>query len=149
VRDALVSASSQKNVEYIYGVGKTALLDEVQKNIKAECSPLGIEIDKLYWIGRIKVPDAVKKAIDAKIKATQTAQQMENELRGTEAQAKKKVAEAKGLAESIEIKAIAEAKANRLISASLSKELVEYVKVKRWDGKLPQVTGANALIQLK
>jgi regulator of protease activity HflC (stomatin/prohibitin superfamily) len=149
VRDALVSASSQKNVEYIYGIGKTALLDEVQKNIKAECSPLGIEIDKLYWIGRIKVPDAVKKAIDAKIKATQTAQQMENELRGTEAQAKKKIAEAKGTAESVEIKAIAEAKANRLISASLSKELVEYVKVKRWDGKLPQVTGANALIQLK
>lgn len=149
VRDALVSASSQKNVEYIYGIGKTALLDEVQKNIKAECSPLGIEIDKLYWIGRIKVPDAVKKAIDAKIKATQTAQQMENELRGTEAQAKKKIAEAKGAAESVGIKAIAEAKANRLISASLSKELVEYVKVKRWNGALPQVTGANALIQLK
>ena len=33
VRDALVSASSQQNVEYIYGVGKTALVEAIAQRI--------------------------------------------------------------------------------------------------------------------
>lgn len=143
VRDALVSASSKRDVEYIYGTGKTALLDEVQKAIELECEPLGIIVDKLYWIGRIKLPPAVKTAIDLKIKATQTAQQRENELREAEATAKIKIADARGESESIRLRAIAEAEANVIVARSISKTLVDYEKVKRWDGKLPQVSGGG------
>jgi len=143
VRDALVSASSKKDAEYIYGVGKTALLDEVQLAVSNETDELGIVIDKLYWIGRIKLPPAVKGAIDLKIKAKQTAQQRENEVATAEANALIKIADANGEAEAIRVRAIAEADANVIVAKSISKTLVDYEKVKRWNGVLPTVQGGG------
>ncbi len=32
---------------------------------------------------------------------------------------------------------------NRVISASLTNGVIEYNKIEKWDGKLPQVTGSN------
>lgn len=150
VRDALVSASSKRDVEYIYGIGKTALLDEVQAAVKLETDEMGIVIDKLYWIGRIKLPPAVKDAIDLKIKAKQTAQQRENEVQTAIANAKIKVANANGTAESLLLIAQAEADANIIVARSITKTLVDYETVKRWNGVLPTVTGgAMPLINLK
>ncbi|MFZ7121763.1 MAG: SPFH domain-containing protein [Eubacteriaceae bacterium] len=149
VRDALVKRTSTLDVEYIYGKGRAKLIEDVTLDVKELCDPIGIEIEKIYWIGRIKLPQTVKEAIDAKIKATQIAQQRENELREAEAKAKKTIAEADGRAKSILLEAEAQAQANRLLNASLTPTLVEYEKIQRWDGKLPQVTGSNALINLK
>lgn len=150
VRDALVSRSSKLDVEYIYGEGRSALIDSVTRDVNIECDDIGIIVDKIYWIGRIKLPPTVKDAIDSKIKATQIAQQRENELREAEAAAKKRVAEAEGIAQSVLLQAEAEAKANRVVSASITATLVEYEKIKKWNGELPQVTGSGAtLVNLK
>jgi len=150
VRDALVNASSTMDVADIYGIGKTALMTTVKKAVVTQCEPLGIIIENIYWIGRIKVPESVKKAINSKIEATQIAQQRENELRATEAEAAKKVAVAQGDADALTIAAAAEAKANRLKSSAITQSLIEYEKAIRWDGKLPQVTGGSIpMINLK
>lgn len=150
VRDALVNRSSKVDVEYIYGVGRSELMDSVTLDVRSQCDQLGIMVDKIYWIGRIKLPKTVKDAIDAKIKATQVAQQRENELRQAEAEARKIVAQAEGAAKSISLRAEAEARANKLVSNSISSSLIEYEKIKKWDGKLPQVTGSGgSLVNLK
>lgn len=161
VRDALVKRTSTLDVEYIYGKGRAELIENVTKDVQEICKPIGIEIEKIYWIGRIKLPPAVKNAIDSKIKATQIAQQRENELREAEAQAKKNVAEAEGNAksqiakaqgeaEAITLRAKAQAEANKILAASITPELVKYKTVETWDGKLPIYTGAdNSFIQLK
>ena len=150
VRDALVTTSSTMDVADIYGPGKTLLMDKIKKLVMVQCEPLGIIIENIYWIGRIKVPATVKKAIDSKIEATQIAQQRENELRAIEAEAAKKVAAAKGEAEALTITAEAEAKANRLKAAAINTNLIEFEKVLKWDGKLPQVTGGSIpMIDLK
>lgn len=143
VRDALVKRASNLDVAVIYGPGKTELIGNVQKDVAKQCEPIGIIIENVYWIGRIKVPDTVKKAIDSKIEATQIALQRENELRATEAEAAKKVATAKGEAEALLAKSEAEAKSNKMVSASISSVLVEYKKAEKWDGHLPQVTGGS------
>ncbi len=49
--------------------------------------------------------------------------------------------QAKAEAESILLRAQAQSEANEKISKSLTKELVEYEKIKKWNGELPQVTG--------
>lgn len=157
VRDALVKRASLLDVEYIYGKGRSELIENVTKDVQELCAPIGIEVEKIYWIGRIKLPKAVNDAINAKIKATQVAQQRENELREAQAQAKKKIAQAegesesikamaKGKAEAILTEAEAQAKANRLLNASLTKTLVDYKKVERWDGKMPQVNGQSGVL---
>lgn len=149
VRDALVKRTSVLDVEYIYGKGRAELIDSVTVDVRIMCEPIGIEIEKIYWIGRIKLPPAVKQAIDAKIKATQIAQQRENELREAEAQAKKKIAEAEGEAQSILLKAEAQAQANRKLSNSLTALLIQDKAIQKWNGALSQVSGeSNPFIKI-
>ena len=143
VRNALVTNSATMDVADIYGAGKVGLMNDITAAVRKECSPIGIEVENIYWIGRIKVPESVKKAINSKIEATQIAVQRENEIRATEAEAAKKVAQAQGEAEALTIEATAKAKANKLLSSSITPTLVEYEKVKQWDGKLPGVTGGS------
>ncbi len=91
-------------------------------------------------------------ALNSKIEATQRAQQRENELREAEAQAKKDIAKADGSArcmyveaeaqaKSSLIKAKSEAEANILLAQSITPELIQFLSVQQWDGKLPQVSG--------
>lgn len=143
VRDALVTTTSTLDVEYIYGEGRAVVLDSVTNMVKNSCEPLGINIDKIYWIGSIVLPPTVKAAVDAKIEATQKAQQVENQLREAEAKAKKTAAAAQGVADSIRIVSTAEAEANIRISKSLTPTLIQYKKIEQWDGNLPTVTGGS------
>ncbi len=150
VRDALNTAASTLPVASVYGAGKAALLAAVQKAVVAQVGPEGIIIEKIYLVGSFRLPKTVINALNLKIEATQRAQQRENEVAEARAEAAKLVAVAVGKAKAILTKATAEAKANRLVSQSLTPTLVKYERVKRWNGALPQVQGgATPFITLK
>lgn len=144
VRDALVKRSSKLESSYMYGEGRGDLIEDVQKDVQNQVADLGIIVEKIYWIGSIRLPETIKTAINAKIKATQTAEQRENELRETEAESKKVIAKAEGEAESILKVARAQAEANRLLSASLTPQIIDYEKVKKWNGVNSQVVGSGS-----
>lgn len=148
-RNAFNIASSTRTAEQMYGVGKINFLKEVTKLIKTKALEKCITVTDVYLIGNIGVPSEVTRALNNKIRAKQLAQQKENELKQAQADAKKRVAEAEGKANSILKIAEAQARANRLINASLTPNLIQYEKIKKWDGKMPKVTGSNALINLK
>ena len=145
VRDALVKAASNKPIEYVYGAGKAELIASVQKDVQDQVDEIGIKIDKIDWIGEIRLPETVIASINAKNAATQMAQQRQNEVAQATAEAQKKVAEAKGEADSILLKAKAQAEANRELSASITDDLVRYRALEKWDGVLPRMTGSNAI----
>ena len=152
VRDAFNSVGSTRPVESVYGTGKTELLTEVESIIKDQVGDIGIEIEKIYLIGSIRLPEQVVQALNRKIEATQRAEQRENELREAEAEAKKKVAEADGEARAILTKAKAQAEANQILSKSITAELIRYEAMKRWDGILPKFVtsdGTMPIIDLK
>ena len=139
VRDALVEEASSLAVEEVYGVGKTELIKKVQGRVQSQLKDTGIEVDKLYWVGSVRLPETVLAALNSKVGATQKAQQRENELREAEAQAKKTIAEAEG-----------RARANAILSSSITSQVIEYKKmenearrIEKWDGKLPKVQGGN------
>jgi regulator of protease activity HflC (stomatin/prohibitin superfamily) len=144
VRDALVKEASTKPIEYVYGAGKAELIETVQKTVQEQVEAIGIKIEKVYWIGEIRLPDTVIASINAKNAATQMAQQRQNEVAQATAEAQKKVAEAKGEAESILLKAKAQADANRELAASITPELVQYRALDKWDGVLPRMTGSGS-----
>lgn len=117
-------------------------------------------ISQFGFVGAPRPPDTIIKAINLKLEATQKSIQVENELRQSQAEAKKKVAQAegealaeiakaKGAAEARRINADAEAYGNQKIASSLSQVLVEYRKIERWDGKLPQISGSSTMVNLK
>ena len=141
VRDAINSETSRMDVAEIYGQGKEELMNRVTKRVKSQVEEIGIVIEKIYWIGAMRLPTAITNAINAKIEATQKAQQRENELQTATAQAQIARETARGEADARIIQATAEARANTLISNSITKTLVDYKALDRWDGALPQVTG--------
>lgn len=165
VRDSLVKNASTMSVEAVYGAGKADLIDKVQADVKRQVEGLGIEIEKVNWIGEIRIPEIVQAAIGNKIKATQVAQQRENEIAQARAESDIQIAQARGIAESkltqaradsetIELKAAAESKAIELKGAAEAKAidlkgralrdnpaLVELTQAERWNGALPQMTG--------
>ena len=90
-------------------------------------------------INNMDFEEAYNTAIQQKSIAQQNAdkQKIENEAANAEAEAQK-----------TSIAADAQAEANRKIAESLSDTLIEYQKIQKWDGKLPTVSGSNALVSI-
>ena len=141
VRDAFNTVSSKYTVEYVYGQGKSDMLQEVEDMVRSQVADIGIKIEKVYIIGSLRLPKTVITALNLKIEAKQRAEQRENELREAEAQAKKRIAEAEGEAHAMLAMAEAEAKALRLKRLEINDQLVRYESIQKWNGTLPGVTG--------
>jgi len=149
IRDAINKSASRTRIEDLYS-GKEAFFDDLESHVRSDLSPIGIELSRIYLIGRFHFPDNVIAALNAKIEAMQRAQQRENELREAEAEAKKQVAKAEGAAKCALLQAEAEAKANSVLANSVTEQLIQWQAVQKWDGKLPSVTsGATPFIQVK
>jgi len=131
-------------------------LAEVRAIIQKELDPYGVHLEQMGFNGSPRPPQAVIDAINGKVKATQDAIRVENEVRMTRAQAEKDVAKAEGEAKAAIAKAQGEARSNELVNASLTTNLLEWRRLdiqnlgtSRWDGKLPIYTGGSMpLIQL-
>lgn len=146
VRDALVTSASKRGVESIYGVGKADLIAEVEDTVRAQVKDIGIIVERVYWVGDLRLPDSVTKSINAKIQATQISMQRENEVKTAEAQAAIEVAQAKGQAEAKLTNARAEAESLRIQNAALheSRDILELRRIEvsklaaeKWNGVLP------------
>lgn len=149
IRDAINKSASKTCIEDLYS-GKEGFFEDVEKHVRQDLSPLGIELSRIYLIGRFHFPINVITALNSKIEANQRAQQRENELREAEAEAKKQIAKAEGQARCAIVQAESESKANALLSQSVTQELIQWQAVQKWDGKLPSVTtGATPFIQVK
>lgn len=103
-------------------------------------------------INNMDFEEAYNTAIQQKSIAQQNAdkQKIENEAAIAKAEADKQVAitNAEAEAQKTSIAADAQAEANRRIAESLSDTLIEYQKIQKWDGKLPTVSGSNALVSI-
>lgn len=103
-------------------------------------------------INDMNFEDAYNEAIQQKSIAQQNAdkQKIENEAAIAKAEADKQVAitNAEAEAQRTSIAAEAQAEANRKLAESLSDALIDYQKIQKWDGKLPTVSGSNALVSI-
>lgn len=163
VRDAFNKEASKIGIESVYGAGKSRLMADVYTEVNNRLMPDGIEVENIFLVGEMRLPDTVTAAINAKIRATQMAQQRENEIQQTKAEAQKvmeaangeansKLTLARAEAESVRVKGEAEAFAIKAKSDALntSPQLVQYEIAKNWNGQLPTTTGgAIPLLNLK
>lgn len=143
-RDAFNEVAGTMSAEEIYGAQKEAFLQKVRTRVNKEVNNFGVEVQQLGVIGGMRLPPNVIEALNNKIKATQVAQQKENELRATQADAAKQVAEAEGQAKAWIATAEGTAKANQIVQNSLTPGVVEWkkleiqqIQVSRWNGQLP------------
>lgn len=149
IRDAINKSASKTKIEDLYS-GKEGFFEDVENHVRNDLAPIGIELSRIYLIGRFHFPPNVISALNSKIEANQRAQQRENELREAEAEAKKQIAKAEGQARCAIVQAESESKANSLLSQSITSELIQWQAVQKWNGVLPSVTsGATPFIQIK
>ena len=139
VRDAFVTVVGSRPVEDVYGAGKEKIMQEVQARVISQVQQYGINIEKIYWIGAPRLPAAMVTALNAKLQSTQMAQQRENEVAQSRAEADKERAKAQGEADAKLMLAEADAKAIRLRADALrdNKDVATLNAIEKWDGKLP------------
>ena len=150
VRNSLNEVASTYSIEQIYGEQKAEFLAKVQALIQSKMDPVGVGIQQFGFIGAPRVPAVIAQAITNKAQAIQAAEQANNELAKTQAEAAKTVAAAEGEAKAAVTRAQGEAEANRIRQASLTPQLLELRKIEnqkalidRWNGALPTVQTGN------
>lgn len=152
VRDALVKEASTRPIESVYGEGKADLIEDVEKLVRSQVQDIGINVEKINWMGDLRLPATVVEAINAKIGATQKAAQRENEVAQAKAEADKVIETARGEAESKLAIAKAEAQAIEIKGKSLrdNPNVIELNKVEKWNGILPQyMTGPVPFVNVQ
>lgn len=162
IKPKIVAWTQEVSANYpvtdIFGDKRTEINAELDVYLREKFDQYGIIIDTVNFTD-ISVDSETAAAIQKKV----TAQQ-ELELANIEAQtakvnankekevaqiaAEKAIIEAEAEAEVIRIAAEAEADANRKIAASLTSELIEKIKYEQWDGKMPTVSGAGAIVSI-
>ncbi|MCF5040069.1 hypothetical protein GIW79_06335 [Pseudomonas sp. PA-7-1E] len=139
VRNAFNNAGSKVKASEVYGPGKEAFLKAIETQVQQHFDSKGIVVESLYLNGEIVLPPQVVEALNNSITATQKAQQRENELRQTEAEAAKVRAAAQGDKDAAILKAQGEAESLNIRGEALRKNpgVVELNAIEKWDGKLP------------
>lgn len=147
VRDALVTVTSTRPIESVYGSGKADVMAAVEELVREQVGPIGINVEKIYWIGNLRLPSSVVSAIDEKINAMQRAEQRRNEIAEAQAAAEKEIEAARGVAEAKLAVARAEAEAIRLQGEALRQnpEVIRLRQIEKWDGTLPRITGGGVV----
>ncbi len=150
-RNKFDEIAGKYKIEAIMG-DNAPFLKEVHDSVQKELDPYGVKLDQLGFIGSPRPPAAVIESINGKVRATQEAIRVENEVRQTKAQAEKNVAQAEGEAAAAIAKANGEAKANAIVNMSITPNLLEWrrldisnIATGRWDGKLPTYSGGGAV----
>jgi regulator of protease activity HflC (stomatin/prohibitin superfamily) len=147
-RDAFDEVAGQHTVEEVMG-DNGPILKAVRKSVQEQLSPYGITISQLGFIGAPRPPQSVTDSINSKVNAQQLGLQKQNELVQATADGQKLVARRTAEAQAEVIAATADATANKLRSESLTPQILERLKIDKWDGHLPQVQGgATPMINL-
>jgi regulator of protease activity HflC (stomatin/prohibitin superfamily) len=145
VRDSINKHSAQYHAVEALSSKSQEIVQEAKSELTKELEPEGFEIDTLSFVSAPDPEDPqVKQSISLVISSTQKALEAENKVKQIEAEAKQALAKAEGEAKSITELAKAQAEANKILSESITPELVKYKMIEVWDGKMPQVIGSNA-----
>ena len=144
IREGLQSNFAQFTAEQLYSTKREESRVEVQDFITKRLGAEGFIIQQ-FTVNETRVPEAVVQAINAKVAMIQESQKAEAQVRKTEAEAKQRVAQAQGEADSKRLSADAEAYFNKTVAASITPEYVQYKALERWNGELPQMMGTGAV----
>lgn len=97
----------------------------VEKHLRTALAKENFELEQLT--SGLKYPEVIVASVNSKNKAVQDAMRVENELRVSEAEAKK-----------IIVQAQAEREANELKTKALTPAILEQMWIEKWNGVLPQ-----------
>lgn len=141
-RDVFNEHGGKYSIDQIMGDNAQFIAD-VKKSLQEKVADIGVIIDQFGIIGAPRPPQYVLDQINASAHATQLATQKQNELAQVQADMAKEVSKTETYAKNKLTYAEAEAKANRMLAESLSPQLIEKMRLEKWDGHLPYINGGS------
>lgn len=171
IKPKIIAWSQEVSAKYpvtdVFGDKRQELNQALDDYLKAKFDKYGIIIDTVNFT-RIETDEETTAAIQKKVTAQQDQElaaieaktakinaEKEKEVALIAAEQNKETAQinaeqakikAEGQAEATKIAADAEAEANKKIAESLTPELIEKIKMERWNGELPKVNGSAGTI---
>lgn len=156
--DRIISRQVPTQVENVFGQfnaitavqDRASLMKQLNDSIKASLKDTPVIIDSVQ-VENIVFSDAYEKSVESRMQAEVEVQTQQQKLQQEEISAKIAVARAQGEADSQLAKAKANAEAVRIqgqadadaikakaSALDLNPNIIEYTKVSRWNGQLPQ-----------
>jgi regulator of protease activity HflC (stomatin/prohibitin superfamily) len=142
IRQGLQEVIGNEEIAAVIGPKKAEAVNQTQALLSQRLAQYGIVV-KQFTINELRAPAAVIEAINQKNVMQQQALTAQNELQKNQFQAQGDSIKAAGQAKAILSLAESQAKANELLSRSITANLVQYEMAKKWDGKMPQVSGSS------
>lgn len=158
IRDAFVQEGAKQTAMALMGGGIATLDKDVLDHVNGELAKEGMLFDYVSVMGRPSVDKSIADAITHTVESTQQAAAQNNMVAVKKAMADQLIAEAvgtagaartnaQGAADAILLKAQAQAKANQLLAASLTPELIQLKWVEQWKGNVPAwQTGSGSAV---
>ncbi|HEY9228230.1 MAG TPA: prohibitin family protein [Gemmatimonadaceae bacterium] len=142
IRQALQEVIGGEEIAAVIGPKKAEAVNHTQRLLSDRLAQYGLVV-KQFTINELRAPSSVIEAINQKNVMQQQALTAQNELQKNTFQAQGDSIKAAGQAKAILSLAESQAKANDLLSRSITANLVQYEMAKKWDGKMPQVSGSS------
>lgn len=127
--------------------------EQFESAIVTECNK---RLSKWFMVSQLRTniipPASLQEAIEAKTQAIQQAQAEDQKALTAEAEARKKIAQAKGDSAQVVIEASAAARAMQIKQMQLTPLYVEYLKIQKWNGQTPTTVlgnGTSTLVNVK
>jgi regulator of protease activity HflC (stomatin/prohibitin superfamily) len=117
IRASLRDAAANLLATELYTSKRQSFVDQVTKTLKASFESRGITMEQVL-LRNVLLPDQITKAINDKIAADQDAQKMAFVLQKEKQEAERKRIEAEG-----------QARAQQIVSASLTPQIIEYQRI--------------------
>jgi len=142
IRTSLRDAAANLLATELYTSKRQSFVDQVTKTLKSSFESRGITMEQVL-LRNVLLPDQITKAINDKIAADQDAQKMTFVLQKEKQEAERKRIEAEG-----------QAKAQQIVSQSLTPQILEYQRIQalRYVGEKGNLiitnSGATPMIQI-
>lgn len=117
IRASMRDAAANLQATELYTSKRQAFVDQVSRTLKASFEARGISLEQVL-LRNVLLPDQITRAINDKIAADQEAQKMAFVLQKEKQEAERKRIEAEG-----------QAKAQQIVSASLTPQIIEYQRI--------------------
>lgn len=152
IKPKMVAWSQEVTAKYpvtqILGDKRDEINSELDTYLKNKFNKYGILIDTVNFT-RISADRQTMKAIQKKVTAQQELETAQVKAKTAKVNADKDLQVAEINAKKKKVEAEAEAKANKIISDSLTDKLIEQNKIDKWDGKMPTVSGGQSIVDMR
>ncbi len=140
--NACAMVGSRISASQLYA-NRDSIQRAIQYSLRTQLEEEFLMVNEILLIGKPGIPQKLKAAIEAKVEAEENANKINMQLLEVQAEAKKRIAKAKADSTVKVTNAQAEAIANQIISKSLTGQIIEKEKIRKWNGELPQFSGTS------